>query len=57
MNFDDEEDIPVLLDTAVSLENTEASDTDVARPDDVRVPLTIVTGNFKRPKPAGPSAD
>lgn len=52
MNFDDEEEIPVLLDTSASRDNLKASGPDVAKPDDFQVPLTIVTGNLKRPKPA-----
>lgn len=49
MYFDDEENIPVLVDTTVRLNNVEALDLDVAKPDDFRVPLTIVTGKLERP--------
>ena len=49
MTFDDEEEVPALLDTAVSHDSAEASASDIAKPDDIRVPLTIVTGNLKIP--------
>lgn len=48
MNLDDEEDIPILLDTAVSLDHVESSGSDIDKPDDdFRVPLTIVTGKAR----------
>lgn len=50
MTFDDEEEVPVLLDTAASHDNVGASGPDITKPDDFRVPLTIVTGNLKMPK-------
>lgn len=46
MNFDDDEDIPILVDTSVGHDSGEASGPDVAKPNDIRVPLTIVTGNL-----------
>lgn len=53
MNFDDEEDIPILLDTSASNDNVGAPGPDVAKQDDIRVPLTIVTGNLKISNLAG----
>ena len=54
MNYDDEEeDIPVLLDTSVNHDLGGTSGPDAAKSNDIRVPLTIVTGNFADPKSAG----
>lgn len=54
MNYDDEEDIPILLDTSVNHDVGGDSGPDVAKSNDIRVPLTIVTGNLADPKSAGP---
>lgn len=56
MNFDDEEDIPVLLDTAVKPDDVKPSDFNVEKPDDFRVPLTIVTGTLQRPQTSDQSS-
>lgn len=51
MDFEDEEDVPALVNTTVSHNDTEASGSEVTKTEDFRVPLTIVTGILRKAEP------
>ena len=48
MDFEDEEDVPVLVNTTVSNSDTKASGSESTKVEDLRVPLTIVTGILQK---------
>lgn len=55
MEFEDDEDVPVLVNTTVSQNDTKASGSEPTKVDtkvdDLRVPLTIVTGILQKVEP------